>query len=107
MRVDNIEPDLPECDAAYLAGYLWEVGPTEVGGMGPAPLSHSEIAGWQENTGIELTSWEARTLRCLSLAYINQTENAKKPTCPPPWLVIPKEEARDSLARRIRDALRG
>ena len=50
---DTIE--MPPCDCGYLVGYLFEVGPT----MGESPVTHTEIANWQRNTGIELNSWEA------------------------------------------------
>ena len=107
MRIDQIEPQLPECDAVYLADYLWQVGPTVAGGMGPAPLSHQEIAAWQANTGIELSSWETRTLRSLSVAYLNESHEAKKPVRPAPWLPTQREEARMTVAKKVKDALRG
>jgi len=107
MRIDQIEPHLPECDAVYLADYLWQVGPTVAGGMGPAPLSHCEIAAWQANTGVELSSWEASTLRSLSVAYLNESHEAKKLTQPAPWTAVPKALQRENLARHIKSALRG
>jgi hypothetical protein len=55
------------------------------GGMGNAPLSHSEIAAWQGNTGIELSAWEARTLRTLSAEYLNSAQDAEDAKCKAPW----------------------
>ncbi|MFB2595446.1 hypothetical protein ACEYYB_11405 [Paracoccus sp. p4-l81] len=36
-------------------------------------------------TGHSLTPWEAETLHDLSGAYAAMLEQARKPTCPPPW----------------------
>jgi len=107
MRERGVEPDFPECDAIYLANYLWEVGPFDQGGMGPSAVTHSEIRAWQDNVGVELTSWEARTLRALSEAYLGETIRAKSPSCQPPWSVVPIEEKRKDLPKIIKSVLRG
>ncbi len=107
MRANGVEPELPECTAAYVAGFLWEIGPADNNGMGQSPISHLEMAAWQANTGVDLSSWEARTLRSLSLAYLGEVERAREPGCPSPWLLVPTEEAREQLPKRIRSVLRG
>lgn len=101
------EPDFPECDAIYLANYLWEIGPVSSGGMGPAPITHMEIRAWQENTGIDLSSWEARTLRDLSGAYLGQSSQSEDPSCPAPWSTVSLEDRRKMLPKLIKSALRG
>lgn len=101
------EPDFPECDAIYLANYLWEVGPVSAGGMGPAPVSHTELLAWQENTGVELSSWEARTLRDLSRAYLGESHRAEDPACPAPWSTFSLADKRQMLPKIIKSALRG
>lgn len=53
--------------------------------MGRAPLPHSEIAAWQANTGVELSAWEACTLRNLSQEYVVAAQAAEDPDCKPPW----------------------
>lgn len=53
----------------YLLGWFYDVGPAETGGMGPAPLSYSEIRAWRLEQGIELNPWEARILRVLSASF--------------------------------------
>jgi hypothetical protein len=55
------------------------------GSMGNAPLPHSEIAAWQDNTGIKLTPWEARMLRTLSAEYLSSAQEAEDAQCKPPW----------------------
>lgn len=106
-RADDLE--YPPCDAGYLVKYLFDVGPVEAGGMGPVPLSHTEIEAWQRNTGIELSRWEACTLRDLSKAYLAMSQDATHPSCPPPWTPQGVEEKRKgvNVAQRVKDALRG
>jgi hypothetical protein len=72
-------------NAGYLLEYLWDVGPTMSGSMGEGPLTHSELQAYQANTGLELTCWEAETLRRLSMEYMNQSQLATKRDCLPPW----------------------
>jgi hypothetical protein len=76
---------MPPCAAYYLVNYLFETGPTVVNGMGESPISQGDIASFQSNTGIELSAWEARTLRRLSLVYISASFKAKEPEAPAPW----------------------
>lgn len=76
-------PPKPVC--GYLVGYLFDVGPSMPGAMGNVPLSHSEIRDWQDNTGIELSAWEARTLRRLSNDYLASAQAAESPDCRPPY----------------------
>lgn len=106
MERQGREPDYPHCDAAYLAGYLWEVGPVLEGGMGPVTLTQVEVAAWQANTGVYLSSWEVRTLRRMSSAYLAEMSRAKSPAARSPWFVQSVEERRPALALRVRDALR-
>ena len=81
--------DMPECDAAYLIGYLFEIGPTLAGGMGESPLPDTEIEAWQRNTGIELQSWEARAVKRLSREYLSESQAATEPNRPCPWPAAP------------------
>lgn len=82
-RPDDYVPDMPSVDheAGYLIGYLYEIGPALDGG----PLTHQELGCWQANTGIELTAWQARTLRRLSQEYVAESHKAEKRDAQPPW----------------------
>lgn len=80
---DSLE--MPSCDAQYVINYLFEIGPTAHSGMGESPISQSDIWHWQANTGIELSAWEARILRSLSLHYMSESYKAKTPNYPAPW----------------------
>lgn len=72
------------------------------GGMSGAPLGHSEIAAWQSNTGIELTAWEARTLRRLSCEYLSTSQDASEPDFPAPYVEqAATPEQRALIAQRV------
>lgn len=71
--------------AGYLLGYLWEVGPTLVAGMGAGPITHGELLAWMDLTGIPLQPWEARFLRRLSHEYLVEAHKAEKRDCKAPW----------------------
>lgn len=77
---------MPPIEAGhYLLGYFWEVGPAMSGGMGAAPLTHTEILSWSALVGVVLQPWEARALRRLSIEYVNESQNATKRGAPAPW----------------------
>ena len=99
----------PPCTAFYIARYLFEVGPVCSGAAGPAPLTFTEIAAWQEVMGLDLSPWELGMLRKLSIVYISMSEQAKHPSCPQPWLpdVRRSPEEAEKVANRVRNALRG
>lgn len=83
---EDYRPDMPPIDVGgHVIGYLFEVGPSMVVGMGPGPVTHEELRAWQGNTGIELQPWEVRFLRRLSFDYLAELRKAEKPDCPPPW----------------------
>ena len=87
-----------------MVDYLWDAGPCMTGGMGKSPLTHSEIKAWQDNTGIELTAWEAQTLRRLSNAFVAESEDAKAPDCPAPWSSVITEISRTDVGRKVQNA---
>ncbi len=100
-------PEMPPIDAAYLIGYLWEIGPSVAAGMGSGPISHTEIESWQRNTGIELNAWEARTLRRLSMDYVSESQKATAIDAEAPWQESPDViEAPNRAAEDMRSAIR-
>lgn len=97
---DGEVPEYPPRPAfENLINWLFDIGPAMYGGMGSAPLSHSEIRSWMDNTGEVLTTWEVKTLRRLSNVYVVASQEAEKPDCKPPF--NESEEAR----KRINDEL--
>lgn len=80
-------PELPPAGVgAYLIAYLFEVGPTLTGAMGPIPLTHEELRAWQDDMGLQLAPWECRFLRRLSVEYMAELHHAEKPDRPAPWI---------------------
>lgn len=69
----------------YLLDLLWEMGPTMPGGMSAGPVTHTEIVAWCALTGIQLEPWEARCVRRLSVAHLNESQSATKRDAPSPW----------------------
>lgn len=75
----------PPNPAPHITEWLIEIGPSVAGSMGEAPISWGDITAWQQNTGIELDPWEARTIRRLSQVFVSQRYDAEKPDCPAPY----------------------
>lgn len=102
MKAEKIEPDLPPNPMPHLTGWLFEIGPTASGGMGPSVIGWQEIAAWQGLTGIELDAWEAKTLRSLSAEFLGMMNEAKEPACPAPY-ASPEaiERNREAVGKQI------
>ncbi len=76
---------MPPNPAPHITGWLIEMGLTQAAGMGAGPISSSELAAWQDNTGVRLAPWEARLIRELSRLYLAEGRLAESENCPPPW----------------------
>lgn len=98
-------PDLPDVSAPHVVAYWMEVGPAAAAGMGPAPLSHTELRAWQDNTGIELTPWEARLVRTLSREYVSELHAAEKVDRQAPYMPLSPEQRAAAVAQDMRAAL--
>lgn len=107
LEHQGLAPQLPPPGpAAHLLAYLFEAGPVGYGAMGAVPLTHSEIQAWQTNTGIDLQSWEARSLRRLSVDYVSASAQAAAPDCPPFYLGhADQTDRRQLVAQKIKLAL--
>jgi hypothetical protein len=93
---------MPELAAGrHLLEVLFEVGPTQVIGMGGhMGISEAELLAWQTNQGIELTAWECRTVRTLSREYASMLGQASDPKCPAPYIpkALPSIAGREKIA---------
>lgn len=85
---------------------LFDAGPAMYGGMGDAPLTHSEINAYKTNTKTELTAWEARTLRRLSSVYLSESSKAQEPDCPEPFQPEPDPISKAEVSAKLQAALR-
>jgi hypothetical protein len=82
-----------------------EIGPCLNSGMGTYPLTWQEIEAWQKQRDIELSAWEARTIKTASTIYAHQTSISTKPDCPPPNKAI--EQDPEKVAKHIKSLFRG
>jgi hypothetical protein len=103
LAARHAEPDLPDAGpAAYLAGYLWDAGPTAPGFMAPTPLAWTELLAWQSATGVDLTPWELRTLRGASAEYLVQAQASEAHDCPPPYApALPIVDRQKDVSARV------
>ncbi|MBK7493573.1 MAG: hypothetical protein IPI17_17815 [Nitrosomonas sp.] len=51
--------EMPECQAFHVLEYLIDLGIA----TSESAITHLEIYAWIANTGIELSSWEAQTIK--------------------------------------------
>lgn len=75
----------PDNPAPHVTEWWLDIGPSISGDAGERPIEWRDMAAWEHFTGIELDTWEARTIRRLSRVYLSQRYDAKKPDCPPPY----------------------
>ena len=75
-------------------------------GMGDGPIVFTELHAWQQLSGIDLSAWEARTLRAMSRAYASEAHRATKADCLPPWSPNPDAIDRTQVASNVRNLLR-
>lgn len=96
---------MPPLEAGgYLVELLFEIGPVKPAGMaGVTAIDESDVAAWQRNQGLELTAWEARTLRLLSREYAAMLATAVDIHCPPPW--VPEKLISDEKREKIAEAM--
>lgn len=92
-------PPLESC--GYLLEWLFEVGPINFGGMGPSPLSITEIYRWGEHMNI--TAFEVGVIRELSKQYVFWNTRGDSP---PPYTTEMTEARRDQVSRKLKTMLR-
>lgn len=73
--------------------------------MGTAPLSWREINEWQTATGVALSSFEAKTIRKLSVEYVAESRRAESENCPPPWRAEVTDREREVAEAKLRMVL--
>lgn len=112
-RADNARPDtrsriermskvaaarsLPPNPMPHITARLVEMGLKDPAGTA---LSWLTIDAWQRCTRVDLSPWEARLIRRLSLAYVGEGRKAESENCPPPWRAeVSRREADDELAK--------
>ena len=96
---------MPHVEAgAHLLEVLFEVGPAKSSGMGgQVGIDEIDLLAWQQNQGIDLSPWEAKTIRVLSKDYAYMLGQASEANCPPPWVdpSIMTEERRQKISNAM------
>lgn len=75
-------PPIEGC--GYLLEWFFECGPVNNGGMGPTPITWTDIKDWSKVCCVDITWKEASILKNLSSEYVNEYQEAKKPDRLPP-----------------------
>jgi hypothetical protein len=100
----DMRAEMPQTHGGeFLLDYLWSIGPSTFTGMGAAPISYSELLAWQQMSGIDLSPWEAETLRAMSRAYVGESQRALARDCPPPFGDSPYNPNADQALDRFLD----
>lgn len=108
MSDEGIEPEMPDLEwGRRLIDYLLEVGPVMATGMGSAPITFTELSNWQAQLGLQLSPWEVRTLRRLSLEYNSESQLATKPDREPPFATLDSVRLRNAQTERDLDNFLG
>lgn len=105
----DYRPEMPPLEGAeYLIDYLFEVGPTVQGAMGPGRLTNEELLAWKINTGIRLLPWESRFLIKLSDAYLQELQKAEKILAVAPWIAeVPDDDELRAVAKSLKAQIGG
>jgi hypothetical protein len=96
----------PVLGGAYLIEILFEVGPAKPMGMGGnIAIDEIDLAAWMSNQNVQLTPWEARTIRTLSHEYAAMLSAGSEPNTPAPWsnVEIITDEMREKISNAMSD----
>lgn len=85
----------------------WQIlGRCSSGGMGPVPLSATEIRAWQEGMNKDLEPWEFSALIEMSRGYVSSLLDGEKPETPPPFGDPVREFDRDLVSKKVSNAFK-
>lgn len=97
-RLPNVEP------FDYMVGLFSDIGMAINTGNGLTPVTWQEIESFTKGTGVQLTAWEARTIRDMSAKYANGVVRYTNVNVEAPYQ-SEREKAR--IADTMKSALRG
>lgn len=98
-------PIFPPIAHQHLVNWWLEIGPTLSGGEGPLPLKY--IADEMDTLGIEVGPWEARAIRAMSKAFINERYEARKPGRTAPYSDDLPKDVQDRVSSQFAMMVRG
>ncbi|HEX7856089.1 MAG TPA: hypothetical protein VF503_20605 [Sphingobium sp.] len=102
MKLGKASPPMPPNPAQHIIDRLIEMGISEAAGMGVVALSWREINAWCDGTRIDLSPWERRLIRKLSVEYVAESRRAEDETCPSPWRAPVTKRERELEEERLR-----
>lgn len=95
-------PDIESDHAAgYLVGLLYEAGLMSSNGMGPVPISWSEISAWLSTTELDVSVWDKLTVKVMSEEYVASLLSSTEPAKPAPYVSANEQLARE---RRVTES---
>lgn len=102
MKANGVRPQMPPNPMPGIIARFIEIGITGAGGMGPRPLTWLEIDAWSHGTAVELSPWEFRLIRHLSIAYLGELGKAESENHPAPWrgVVTTRDAAAETQSLR-------
>jgi hypothetical protein len=92
---------LPPVPANYIVEWWRDIGPVVHSGMGDGPIGWQDMAAWSALSGIDLEFWEAQTIRRMSLEYLAERQEAKKPQCFSPMSREKSTDPADKMAAQF------
>ncbi len=103
---DHSSLRLPDIGAAVGLVELWqEAGSFLNTGMGPVPLTWSEIDAWMRVTKRNVPVWARTLIRNLSETYVQELTEARDPSRPAPFVdntYIDRQRVSDGLKKLFR-----
>jgi hypothetical protein len=91
--------------AAYLLEMSNSLGLAREGFHGASPVSYLEMQAWMQMSGLELTVWEAQTLREMSQAYCDALHGGRDKASFPPWDEQEVVNPVDDVKKKVKGAL--
>lgn len=100
-RIKSTIANMPPLDGgAYLVNILFDIGPATPKGMGGlVSITELEISAWQQNRGLRLSCWEAKTIKRLSQIYAGAANEARDPKATAPYIPARTQITREQHER--------
>lgn len=103
-KTDDPALEMPDVEneyaASYLIGLLHEAGLMLHSGMGPVPLSWTEISNWLATTEYSLTLWDRLMVKRLSEEYVAELSQATDINRPAPYKKVVNLDEEEDLQRQ-------
>ena len=99
---DNLKEFPSLIGGEYLLEYLFDLGISHSDGYGQNPIKYTEIKAYCDLVSIDLSPFEVKTIRELSVAYCNQASISTKKDAFAPY--TKKELSKDEVSNKLKNA---